>query len=180
MGRCQGGATIERQVLTFIRDRSKNATAKGGDVSNVVIAVGAVFTLAFSLWQHQQTLNREKIQSKPKMRLVGAPISKVADFRAAMHAVQVEFQFLNGGKNAAANLRFRIFMGLKSNPELLVSCRDEVMAMRVLGRDACRQCDRTGQIRAVRPPCASVQGRQDGSTRYRLGVQDVLPCSTFL
>lgn len=42
-----------------------------GDVSNVVIAVGAVFTLAFSLWQHQQTLNREKIQSRPKMRLIG-------------------------------------------------------------------------------------------------------------
>lgn len=104
-----------------------------GDVSNVVVAVGAVFTLAFSLWQHQQTLNREKIQSKPKMRLVGAPISKVVDIHAAMHAVQVEFQFLNDGKNAAANLRFRTFMGLKSNPELLVSCRDEVMANPLFG-----------------------------------------------
>ena len=104
-----------------------------GDVSNVVVAVGAVFTLAFSLWQHQQTLNREKIQSKPKMRLVGAPISMVATLQAAMHAVQVEFQFLNDSKNAAAKLRFRIFMGPRSNPELLVPCRDEVMANPIFG-----------------------------------------------
>lgn len=104
-----------------------------GDVSNLVIAVGAVFTLGFSLWQHQQTLDREKNQSKPKMRLVGAPISKGVPAVADMHSMEVQFQFLNDGRNAASNLRFRIFMGLRSHPELLVSCKDEVIANPIFG-----------------------------------------------
>lgn len=104
-----------------------------GDVSNLVIAVGAVFTLGFSLWQHQQTLDRERNQSKPKMRLVGAPISRGVSAKADMHSIEVQFQFLNDGKNLGSNLRFRIFMGPRSQPELLVSCKDEVMANPIFG-----------------------------------------------
>jgi len=43
-----------------------------GDISNLVVAVGAVFTMGFTLWQHQQQLDRERQQSLAKVQIVGA------------------------------------------------------------------------------------------------------------
>ncbi|NBO82497.1 MAG: hypothetical protein EBU75_06610 [Betaproteobacteria bacterium] len=47
-----------------------------GDVSNLVVAVGAVFTMGFTLWQHQQQLDRERQRSLTKVQIVGGPYTK--------------------------------------------------------------------------------------------------------
>jgi membrane associated rhomboid family serine protease len=46
-----------------------------GYISNLVVAIGAVFTLGFTLWQHhQQQLDRDRKQALPRVLLMGAPI----------------------------------------------------------------------------------------------------------
>ena len=122
-----------------------------GDVSNLVIAVGALFTLGFSLWQHQQTLNRERSQSQPRLRLVGAPINKSIPARADMEHVEVEFQFINDSKNPASNLHFRIFMGPISQPDLLVVCKDEIMANPTFGGQGFHWVLKGGFAKSISP-----------------------------
>lgn len=104
-----------------------------GDISNFVMAVGAVFTLGFTLWQHQQTLDRDRKHAQPRMRLIGAPLHQVASAEKAMIGIVLEFQFINDSKNPASNLRIRIIIGPLGNPELMAVAKDETMANPVFG-----------------------------------------------
>ncbi len=45
-----------------------------GDISNLVVAVGTLFTLGYTMWQHQGTIEAAKRGAKPRLRLVGAPL----------------------------------------------------------------------------------------------------------
>jgi hypothetical protein len=60
-----------------------------GDISNSVIAIGALFSLGFSLWQHQQLLDRDKKEALPRIRLVEAPIRKIYSFDTDLTNVEV-------------------------------------------------------------------------------------------
>ncbi len=103
------------------------------DISNLVVAIGAVFTLGFTLWQHQQQLDRDRKQALPRVRLMGAPIHKTHAPDPSMASVEIEFQFLNENKNPAADLRFRIFSCPIDHPELMVVCKDDTMANSLFG-----------------------------------------------
>lgn len=104
-----------------------------GDMSNLVVALGAVFTLGYTLWQQQQTLDKEKKQSEPRLRLVGAPMAKLPSVKATIERLEVAFQFSNDGTNPAAQPRFRIFRGPLSQPHLLVLEKEEFMANPIFG-----------------------------------------------
>lgn len=66
-----------------------------GDISNLVVAVGAVFTMGFTLWQHQQQLDRERQRSLAKVQIVGAPIQRTVSPTPTDASIEVQLQFLN-------------------------------------------------------------------------------------
>ncbi len=104
-----------------------------GDISNLVVAVGAVFTMGFTLWQHQQQLDRERQRSLAKVQIVGAPIQKAVSPVPTDASIEIQFQFLNSGSNPAAELRIRIFRCPIKNPDLMEICKDETMANPLFG-----------------------------------------------
>ena len=104
-----------------------------GDISNLVVAIGAVFTMGFTLWQHQQQLDREKKQSLAKVQIVGAPIQRSGNSSPADASIDIQFQFLNTGSDPAADLRIRIFRCPIRKPELMEICKDETMANPLFG-----------------------------------------------
>lgn len=104
-----------------------------GDISNLVVAVGAVFTMGFTLWQHQQQLDRERQRSLAKVQIVGAPIQRTVSPTPTDASIEVQFQFLNSGGNPAAELRIRIFRCSVKNPESIEICKDETMANPLFG-----------------------------------------------
>lgn len=87
------GVIVAMVLMSFVVEPTLMTDPKSlGDVSNLVMAAGAVFSLGFSLWQHQQTLVRDKKHSQPRMRLVGAPIQQVSSARRDMVGIAIEFQ----------------------------------------------------------------------------------------
>lgn len=128
------GVIIAMSLMSLIMVSDSISDQKSlGDVSNLIMAVGAVFTLGFTFWQHHQTLDRDRKQSQPRMRLVGAPIHQVPLSKAHMQGAAVEFQFLNDSKDPASNLRIRIMVGPLTNPELMSVVKDETMANSIFG-----------------------------------------------
>lgn len=122
-----------------------------GDISNLVMAVGAVFTLGFTLWQHQQSIERERKSSQPRIRLVGAPVHQVDSLNKEMIGIALEFQFLNDSKNPASNLRIRILMGPVDNTELMAVVKDETMANPVFGGQGFHWILKAGFAKAIAP-----------------------------
>lgn len=128
------GVIVAMALISFVIAPNLITDPKSlGDISNFVMAVGAVFTLGFTLWQHQQTLDRDQKNAQPRMRLIGAPLHQVASADDAMLGTVLEFQFLNDSKNPASNLRIRIIIGPLGNPELMAVVKDETMANPVFG-----------------------------------------------
>jgi Na+/H+ antiporter NhaA len=99
---------ITGMSLVFVSPFFTEAKALG-DISNLVVAVGAVFTMGFTLWQHQQQLDLERQRSLAKVQIVGAPIQKAVSPVTTDASIEIQFQFLNSGSNPAAELRVRVF-----------------------------------------------------------------------
>ncbi len=115
-----------------------------GDISNLVVAVGTLFTLGYTMWQHQGTIEAAKRGAKPRLRLVGAPLQLLpapigqplqigTGSAPNMRQARIEFQFLNSGENAASDLRLRAYACPISSPATLTCVRDDTIANPIFG-----------------------------------------------
>jgi hypothetical protein len=115
-----------------------------GDFSNLVVAVGTLFTLGYTMWQHRETIEAVKRGEKPRLQLVGAPLQLLPAPIAQplqigtgpvqnMTQARIEFQFLNSGRNAAADLRLRAYACPISSPAHLTCVRDDTIANPIFG-----------------------------------------------
>lgn len=106
-----------------------------GDLSNLVVALGTIFTLGYTLWQHQTAVEDSKQKTKPRLRLIGAPLE--TQFQAALDKtikyVRVEFQFINSGVNAASDLRLRAYACPINDPTSFTKVRDDTIVNPIFG-----------------------------------------------
>ena len=137
---CLLGIVAGISVMAFVIMSPALSEQKSlGDLSNLVVALGTMFTLGYTLWQHQTALEASKQKAKPRLRLVGAPIALFpapigqplqigAPPPPSIRQVRIEFQFQNSGENAASDLRLRAFACPVNAPATLASVKDDTIA----------------------------------------------------
>lgn len=97
-------------------------------VINIIMAIGVLFTMFFSLYQHQLTIKNTYAKERPRLVLTGAPIHDVGLSGDGFVKRTIEFQLKNTGENSAENVRLIAGFGRLADLNSFVITKDEALA----------------------------------------------------